>query len=116
MPDSVVFRTEQAAKKLLESGVIEGEELKALSDAVSKQTLSNDNPDASESLHAFAAQMIMVLTTLTSTSQWYQPLGLSCRGASAGSVEIEPPRRTYAGWISGCPRKRFRKPTPVAPI
>jgi len=55
MLDSVVFRTEQAAKKLLESEVIEVEELKALSDAVSKQTLSNDNPDASESLHALAA-------------------------------------------------------------
>jgi len=55
MHDSVVFRTEQSTKKLLESEVIEGEELKALSNAVSKQTLSNENPDASENPTALAA-------------------------------------------------------------
>jgi hypothetical protein len=39
----------------LEREVIEGEELKALSDAVSKQTTINDKPDASENRHALAA-------------------------------------------------------------
>jgi cell division protease FtsH len=46
---------EQAAVKLLESEVIEGEELKALSRAVSKQTLLNDKPVASENRRALAA-------------------------------------------------------------
>jgi cell division protease FtsH len=46
---------DQTAKKLLESEVIEGEELKALSDAVSKQTMPNDKPDDSENRHVLAA-------------------------------------------------------------
>jgi hypothetical protein len=55
MLDSVVFRTEQVVKKLSESEVIKGEELKALSDAVSEQTMPNDNPDTSENRPALAA-------------------------------------------------------------
>jgi cell division protease FtsH len=46
---------DHAAEKLLESEVIEGEELKALADAVSKRTVLNDDPRAPETSRALAA-------------------------------------------------------------
>jgi len=46
---------EQSADKLLDSETIEGEELKALAAAISKQTGLNDDTDALENRHALAA-------------------------------------------------------------
>ena len=46
---------EQTADKLLVSETIEGEELKALAAAISKQTGLNDDTDALENRHALAA-------------------------------------------------------------
>ena len=46
---------DQTAQKLLESEVIEGEELRALADAVSNQTAANEDSRASETHRAIAA-------------------------------------------------------------
>jgi cell division protease FtsH len=46
---------DQAAEKLLESEVIEGEELKKLADTVTKQTESIDDPSVSQNRQALAA-------------------------------------------------------------
>ena len=46
---------EQTANRLLVSETIEGEELKALAAAISKQTGLNDDTDALENRHALAA-------------------------------------------------------------
>jgi cell division protease FtsH len=46
---------ERAAEKLLESEVIEGDELKALAEDVSKQTELNDDSDGSDNRRALAA-------------------------------------------------------------
>ena len=46
---------DDTAKKLLESEVIEGEELKALADAVSQSGMSENGADTSQNSHALAA-------------------------------------------------------------
>ena len=46
---------DQTAKALLRSETIQGEELKALAAAVSKQSASSEEPNVSENRHALAA-------------------------------------------------------------